>query len=279
MRATACCRAGIVPADRRVRRLDGRDARCLTPAAAARLRALSRPDEHLRRPRQPAAARAALRLARHRLRAGRGRPRRRDRSRRARPLLPRRRPGPRPAAVRRGPASTKRDALHEAAARGAAILGVCGGYQLLGHGYELGDARDPGIGLLDLHTVRVRRAAPDRQRRDRGRAAGARGPARAGRVREPRRPHAPRRRTRSRSGASCAGTATTAARGSRASRSGAVIGTYLHGPLLPKNAWFADWLVTTALGLERAARAARRRARGRGARGRASRRRRLSAAR
>jgi len=28
-----------------------------------------------------------------------------------------------------------------------------------------------------------------------------------------------------------------------------VIGTYLHGPLLPKNAWFADWLVTTALGL------------------------------
>jgi CobQ-like glutamine amidotransferase family enzyme len=22
-----------------------------------------------------------------------------------------------------------------------------------------------------------------------------------------------------------------------------VIGTYLHGPLLPKNAWFADWLI------------------------------------
>ena len=28
-----------------------------------------------------------------------------------------------------------------------------------------------------------------------------------------------------------------------------VIGTYLHGPLLPKNAWFADWLVQRALGL------------------------------
>ena len=27
-----------------------------------------------------------------------------------------------------------------------------------------------------------------------------------------------------------------------------VIGTYLHGPLLPKNAWFADWLIQTALG-------------------------------
>ncbi len=27
-----------------------------------------------------------------------------------------------------------------------------------------------------------------------------------------------------------------------------MIGTYLHGPLLPKNAWFADWLVAAALG-------------------------------
>ena len=27
-----------------------------------------------------------------------------------------------------------------------------------------------------------------------------------------------------------------------------MIGTYLHGPLLPKNAWFADWLTATALG-------------------------------
>ena len=31
---------------------------------------------------------------------------------------------------------------------------------------------------------------------------------------------------------------------------GNVIGTYLHGPLLPKNVWFADWLVQTALGLD-----------------------------
>jgi CobQ-like glutamine amidotransferase family enzyme len=29
-----------------------------------------------------------------------------------------------------------------------------------------------------------------------------------------------------------------------------VIGTYLHGPLLPKNAWFADWLIQTAIGLD-----------------------------
>jgi CobQ-like glutamine amidotransferase family enzyme len=33
-------------------------------------------------------------------------------------------------------------------------------------------------------------------------------------------------------------------------RAGNVIGTYLHGPLLPKNAWFADWLIRTALSLQ-----------------------------
>ncbi len=37
--------------------------------------------------------------------------------------------------------------------------------------------------------------------------------------------------------------------GTEGVRRGNVIGTYLHGPLLPKNAWFADWLIATALGL------------------------------
>jgi CobQ-like glutamine amidotransferase family enzyme len=32
-----------------------------------------------------------------------------------------------------------------------------------------------------------------------------------------------------------------------------VLGTYLHGPLLPKNAWFADWLTATALEMAPAA--------------------------
>ncbi|MDQ6804239.1 MAG: glutamine amidotransferase, partial [Actinomycetota bacterium] len=49
----------------------------------------------------------------------------------------------------------KCDALHSAAARGAVILAVCGGYQLLGHSYELGAEKLPGIGLLDLSTVRA----------------------------------------------------------------------------------------------------------------------------
>ncbi len=38
--------------------------------------------------------------------------------------------------------------------------------------------------------------------------------------------------------------------GFEGARAGNVIGTYLHGPLLPKNAWFADWLIATALGIE-----------------------------
>ena len=29
-----------------------------------------------------------------------------------------------------------------------------------------------------------------------------------------------------------------------------VIGTYLHGPLLPKNAWFADWLIARCTGTQ-----------------------------
>ena len=49
---------------------------------------------------------------------------------------------------------TKREGLHEAAARGAVVLGVCGGYQLLGHSYTLDDEQIPGVGLLDVSTVR-----------------------------------------------------------------------------------------------------------------------------
>ena len=49
---------------------------------------------------------------------------------------------------------TKRAALHAAAARGALILGVCGGYQLLGRSYTLGAEEIEGVGLLDVRTVR-----------------------------------------------------------------------------------------------------------------------------
>ena len=58
-------------------------------------------------------------------------------------------------AVAEDMAATKREALHAATGRGAAVLAVCGGYQLLGHSYQLGADELPGIGLVDLRTVRA----------------------------------------------------------------------------------------------------------------------------
>jgi hypothetical protein len=49
---------------------------------------------------------------------------------------------------------TKRDAVAAATGDGAVLLAVCGGYQLLGHSYQLGDERIEGLGLTDLETVR-----------------------------------------------------------------------------------------------------------------------------
>ena len=48
----------------------------------------------------------------------------------------------------------KRDAIASAVEDGAALLAVCGGYQLLGHSYQLGEESLPGLGIADLQTVR-----------------------------------------------------------------------------------------------------------------------------
>jgi CobQ-like glutamine amidotransferase family enzyme len=166
---------------------------------------------------------------------------------------------------------TKRDALHAAAARGAVIFAVCGGYQLLGHGYAMGDERLPGVGLVDLETVReegprlignVAIELDDGQvlagfENHGGRTRLGPGAKPLGRVL---RGHG----NDGRSGFE----------GVRGGPRDTVVGTYLHGPLLPKNAHFADWLTATALGiapselaplddaLESAAHAAARRAAG-----------------
>jgi CobQ-like glutamine amidotransferase family enzyme len=144
-------------------------------------------------------------------------------------------------------AEVKREGLHAAAARGAALLAVCGGYQLLGHSYELGDKTLPGAGLVDLRTVRS--DAPrlignvaievelDGSRRvlagfenHGGRTHLGPGTRPLGRV--------------------LAGHGNNGADGLEGVRQGNVIGTYLHGPLLPKNVWLADWLIARALGLD-----------------------------
>ena len=145
---------------------------------------------------------------------------------------------------------TKRDALHAAAARGAIVLGVCGGYQLLGHGYAFGEERLPGLGLVDLETVREDGPRLIGNVAIEVRLPGLTGP----RVLAGFENHGGR--THLGPGAQplgrvLKGHGNTGGSGAEGVRRGGVIGTYLHGPLLPKNAWFADWLIATALGLER----------------------------
>jgi hypothetical protein len=143
---------------------------------------------------------------------------------------------------------TKRASLHEAAARGAPILGVCGGYQLLGHAYTIGEEEIAGVGLLDVRTVRdpgprlignvaievSLEGQPDREvlagfENHGGRTHLGADAAPLGRVLK--------------------GHGNDGRSGYEGARRGSTIGTYLHGPLLPKNTWFADWLIATALNL------------------------------
>jgi CobQ-like glutamine amidotransferase family enzyme len=146
--------------------------------------------------------------------------------------------------------AVKAEPLAAAVARGASVLGVCGGYQLLGHSYDLGSETIPGLGFLDVRTVR------------------ADGPRLIGNVAiEVELPGAGRRvlagfenhggRTHLGAGGAGAelgrvlkGHGNNGRDHTEGARNGNVIGTYLHGPLLPKNSWFADWLISTALDLE-----------------------------
>ena len=139
-----------------------------------------------------------------------------------------------------------REALHAAVAGGAAVLAVCGGYQLAGHATSAQDGGEmPGIGLLDLET-RAGDDADDRRHRVRVRPRRRRGRAHARRIREPRGPDG------ARPGLRAAGAGRQRPRqrrrvGLRGRRAGSVLGTYVHGPLLPKNPWLADWLIARAL--------------------------------
>jgi lipid II isoglutaminyl synthase (glutamine-hydrolysing) len=140
----------------------------------------------------------------------------------------------------------KRDALHAAAARGAVILAVCGGYQLLGHSYELGAELLPGVGLLDLSTVRaegprlIGNIAIELELEPGSRRVLAGFENHGGRTHLGGSAHPLGRVLR--------GHGNNGRDQLEGARSANVIGTYMHGPLLPKNAWFADWLIATALG-------------------------------
>jgi CobQ-like glutamine amidotransferase family enzyme len=139
----------------------------------------------------------------------------------------------------------KADGVVQAVAEGVALLAVCGGYQLLGRSYrDLHGADLPGIGLFPLETVAGEKRMigdvllecelePGRRQT----LAGFEN--HAGRTRldagaEP-------------LGRVLAGFGNDGDSGWEGCRVGRAVGTYLHGPLLPRNPWFADWLLAQAL--------------------------------
>ena len=138
----------------------------------------------------------------------------------------------------------KADPLRRAADRGAVVLGVCGGYQLLGHGYIASDGqRMPGIGLLDAETTaghhrligdvvmdvtlsgQTHTVVGYENHAGRTHLGGGCTP--LGRLRR--------------------GHGNNGDDGCEGAVAGRTVGTYLHGPLLPKNPWLADTLLGWAL--------------------------------
>ena len=139
---------------------------------------------------------------------------------------------------------TKREGLAEAVNEGAVVLAVCGGYQLLGHSYQLGSEKIEGLGLADLETVRedgprlignvaievdlgtgLRLLAGFENHGGRTYLGTDATP--LGRV--------------------VKGHGNDGGSGFEGVRRLNVFGTYLHGPLLPKNAWLADRLIQLAI--------------------------------
>jgi lipid II isoglutaminyl synthase (glutamine-hydrolysing) len=139
----------------------------------------------------------------------------------------------------------KADGVRAAVDGGAAVLAVCGGYQLLGRSYRDFHGADlPGIGIfppdtvagatrmigdvlleceLDpgvVHTLAGFENHAGRTHLDSGAEA-------LGRV--------------------VAGFGNDGESGFEGCRIGRAVGTYLHGPLLPRNPWFADWVLAQAL--------------------------------
>jgi lipid II isoglutaminyl synthase (glutamine-hydrolysing) len=140
--------------------------------------------------------------------------------------------------------AAKSGELMEAVADGAVVLAVCGGYQLLGRFYrDRYGSELPGAGVLPLHTVAGERRMigdvllecelePGERRtlagfeNHAGRTILEDGAEPLGRV--------------------VSGFGNDGVSGFEGCRVGRAIGTYLHGPLLPRNPWLADWLLANA---------------------------------
>jgi CobQ-like glutamine amidotransferase family enzyme len=139
---------------------------------------------------------------------------------------------------------SKREALATAVGDGAAMLAVCGGYQLLGHSYQLDEERLPGLGLVDLETVREpgsRLIGNVAIEVDLGE-----GPKTLAGFEN----HGGRTYLGDNAqplGRVIRGFGNNGKDGHEGVRRDNLVGTYLHGPLLPKNAWLADHLIELAL--------------------------------
>jgi CobQ-like glutamine amidotransferase family enzyme len=141
--------------------------------------------------------------------------------------------------------ATKGPAIAEAVAGGAALLAVCGGYQLLGRSYRGQDGSVmPGAGVFPHETLagetrmigdvllECELEGDGRQQlagfeNHAGRTLLDPGATPLGRV--------------------VAGFGNDGESGFEGCRVEGAIGTYLHGPLLPRNPWLADWLLARAL--------------------------------
>lgn len=138
----------------------------------------------------------------------------------------------------------KRADLEAAVESGAVLLAVCGGFQLLGHSYQLDEEKLPGLGLVDIETVRepgprlIGNVAIESDlgpgprliagfENHGGRTYLGPGVQPLGRV--------------------VSGHGNNGSDGLEGVRRHNLFGTYLHGPLLPKNAWLADHLIALAL--------------------------------
>ncbi len=140
--------------------------------------------------------------------------------------------------------ATKRDAIEAAIAAGVAGLAVCGGYQLLGSSYQLGEERIEGLGVAPLHTVREpgpRLIGNVSIEVDLGSGprvlAGFENPGGRTYIDSGGEPL----------GRVLHGHGNNGRDGLEGIVRGNLIGTYLHGPLLPKNAWLADELIARAI--------------------------------
>jgi CobQ-like glutamine amidotransferase family enzyme len=141
----------------------------------------------------------------------------------------------------------KQPPLERAVQAGAAVLAVCGGYQLLGHYYQTADGeRFPGIGLIDVKTEAGKKrfigdVIVDTESTDlnltpttlvgfenhSGRTFLGPNARPLGTLR--------------------LGFGNNGSDGTEGCLQGGVLGTYLHGSLLPKNPHLADHLIKSAL--------------------------------